>query len=103
MSRRPEKELEIQYRVLSSPVQSCAIRDAFFRTIADLGISLLHCSTIADLGISLFHCSILGNPECSEMLVTGLMMGKRETMKMLKAFGENAVSRVTLRLCDWGI
>lgn len=82
--------MEIQYRVLSSPVQSCAIRDAFFRTIADLGISL-------------FHCSLLGNPECSEMLVTGLMMGKRETMKMLKAFGENSVSRVTLRLCDWGI
>lgn len=82
--------MEIKHRVLSSPVQSCAIRDAFFRTIADVGISL-------------FHCSILGNPECSEMLVTGLMMDKRETMKVLKALGENSVSRVTLRLCDRGI
>lgn len=43
-------EREIQQRVLSSPVQSGAImRDAFFRTTADLGISL-------------FHCSVLGNP-----------------------------------------
>ena len=49
VSRRPEKELEIQHRVLSSPVQSGAImREAFFRTVADLRISL-------------FHCSILGN------------------------------------------
>lgn len=36
MSVRPEKELEIQHKVLNSLVSDAVISDAFFRTIADL-------------------------------------------------------------------
>lgn len=85
-------EREIQQRVLSSPVQSGAImRDAFFRTTADLGISL-------------FHCIVLGNPWMPvEMLLTGLMTGKRETMKCWKLLERSLSPELPWDCVTWGI